>query len=598
MKNVNRKRTTGFSLIVTLILLAAVLFSAASCEINSAKTDSNTVSVPDGPSFAMADGESKYLGSILGPTDQANGDYSLFIPDVDGDHNFDYYWNQVTAENDCKWGYLETDQDVFSSDTVANATAVYDYAKNHSIPFKWHTLIWGREDQDEGTWRAGLSDAEIRAEVEEWFNWVNTNFPDIEYIDVVNEALNEDLSYAGAFSGQVPGYVGAAQYEWIVWMFQKARDIFPSTTQLLINDYQIINGQQDDEYVDIIQTLLDNPLGIEQIIDGVGIQCHSFNVSENGGEIPGMIESVLDKIGALGLPIHISELDINIENETDQKDELQRVFEIFWDHPDVAGVTYWGYRWGKNWFDYTGLREDTGYEREALQWLWDYFGATVTYNVTYNANGGTGPVPTDAADYSSGDTVTVLFSPLPNRSGYTFGGWNTLSSGTGTNYTDPSSFTITSDVTLYAKWDTASASEIVRLRNDWTNGYLTLSNETEYGDRKLKSQPYNGSWNTQLWEKELISGNQYRFKSVATGKYLTIRTNGEDSTVICQTLDLSWGSQKWNVEDAGSGASRLRTEWAYDKALNASENSSYADVRNHTIDWSWGSMKWYIEPAF
>lgn len=71
-------------------------------------------------------------------------------------------------------------------------------------------------------------------------------------------------------------------------------------------------------------------------------------------------------------------------------------------------------------------------------------------SVTYDANGGTGNVPYDSTVYVLGDTVTVLSSPEPSRSGYTFGGWSLSASGTATVM----SFTIQSEyVTLYAIWN-------------------------------------------------------------------------------------------------------------------------------------------------
>lgn len=85
--------------------------------------------------------------------------------------------------------------------------------------------------------------------------------------------------------------------------------------------------------------------------------------------------------------------------------------------------------------------------------------AAATYKVTYNANGATsGTVPTDATSYTSGTTVTVKSnSGNLAKTGYTFGGWNTKSDGTGTNYTAGSgTFTITANTTLYAKWNTAT----------------------------------------------------------------------------------------------------------------------------------------------
>ena len=85
--------------------------------------------------------------------------------------------------------------------------------------------------------------------------------------------------------------------------------------------------------------------------------------------------------------------------------------------------------------------------------------AAATYKVTYDANGATsGTAPTDATSYTSGTTVTVKSnSGNLAKTGYTFGGWNTKSDGTGTNYTAGSgTFTITANTTLYAKWNTAT----------------------------------------------------------------------------------------------------------------------------------------------
>ncbi|MCR5532620.1 MAG: InlB B-repeat-containing protein [Paludibacteraceae bacterium] len=86
---------------------------------------------------------------------------------------------------------------------------------------------------------------------------------------------------------------------------------------------------------------------------------------------------------------------------------------------------------------------------------------TPTYSVTYNGNGNTGgSVPTDATAYKKGTTVTVKSnSGSLAKTGYTFSGWNTNTSGTGTNYTAGSgTFSITSDITLYAKWVAAGTS--------------------------------------------------------------------------------------------------------------------------------------------
>lgn len=69
------------------------------------------------------------------------------------------------------------------------------------------------------------------------------------------------------------------------------------------------------------------------------------------------------------------------------------------------------------------------------------------YTVTFNANGGTTPTTSKLVTYNS--TYGAL--PTPTKSGYTFKGWYTSSSG-GTQIEENSKVEITSDQTLYAQW--------------------------------------------------------------------------------------------------------------------------------------------------
>ena len=71
--------------------------------------------------------------------------------------------------------------------------------------------------------------------------------------------------------------------------------------------------------------------------------------------------------------------------------------------------------------------------------------ATIT--VTYDSQGG--------SSVSSGSGLqgaTISLASAPTYPGHTFAGWNTLSNGTGTNYAAGYTFTLESDVTLFAKW--------------------------------------------------------------------------------------------------------------------------------------------------
>ncbi len=79
------------------------------------------------------------------------------------------------------------------------------------------------------------------------------------------------------------------------------------------------------------------------------------------------------------------------------------------------------------------------------------------YTVTYNGNGNTGgSVPSDSTNYEQGQTVTVLGNTGNLvQTNYSFVGWNTQASGSGTTYTQGQTFTMgAANVTLYAMWTT------------------------------------------------------------------------------------------------------------------------------------------------
>lgn len=77
-----------------------------------------------------------------------------------------------------------------------------------------------------------------------------------------------------------------------------------------------------------------------------------------------------------------------------------------------------------------------------------------TYTVTYDANGGTGEVPTDYSAYAAGAEVRVQFTPEPSRDNCSFLGWAETQTATDPTYTSSKpSFTMgKANVTLYAVW--------------------------------------------------------------------------------------------------------------------------------------------------
>lgn len=77
--------------------------------------------------------------------------------------------------------------------------------------------------------------------------------------------------------------------------------------------------------------------------------------------------------------------------------------------------------------------------------------APLTYTVTFNVNSGSGTEPISQT-VEAGFGIILPSGSGFTRTNFTFGGWNTNSSGTGTNYNAGSSFIPTANITLFARW--------------------------------------------------------------------------------------------------------------------------------------------------
>jgi len=111
-----------------------------------------------------------------------------------------------------------------------------------------------------------------------------------------------------------------------------------------------------------------------------------------------------------------------------------------------------------------------------------YTGTSIL-QVTYNGNGNTGgAVPVDNSSYALNATVTVLPAGTLVKSGFTFTGWNTAASGSGTNRAAASTFVITDDNMLYAQWSSTTSSVTYTVTYNSNGGTGTLPKDTTYTD--------------------------------------------------------------------------------------------------------------------
>ena len=303
------------------------------------------------PAHSVAQPLAKGLGKFLGSS------MSNVRPD------FAQYWNQVTPENAGKWGSVEGSQGNFNWTPL---DVVYNYAINQPFLYKHHNLVWG---QQQPGWITSLDSAGQRAAVDHWIDTVAQLYGSTSFVDVVNEPFHAPPPYMNALGG-----TGITGWDWVITAFQMARKHFFHGVKLLVNDYNILQDNTvTTRYIALIDTLL-----VRGLIDGIGIQAHYFELrSPAGAASPyvypiATLKSNLDRLAATGLPVYISEFDIDEAADSTQLQSYQTYFPLFWENPGVRGITLWGYVQGLTWKANAYLVRTNGTERPALQWLRKY----------------------------------------------------------------------------------------------------------------------------------------------------------------------------------------------------------------------------------
>jgi endo-1,4-beta-xylanase len=268
--------------------------------------------------------------------------------------DFSKYWNQVTPENEGKWGSAEPGKDSYNWTPLDN---IYNYANTNNFPYKHHNLIWGQQYPN---WITTLDSANQRAQVEEWIRLIGQRYPRMESIDVVNEPFHAQPPFKNALGGD-----GTTGWDWVITSFQWARQYCDSSVKLILNEYSIL--QNDDATTNLLKLV--DTLRVRRLIDAIGIQCHYFELR---GQSPITIDKNLNRLIATGLPVYISEFDIDEAVDSVQLQNYKTYFPIFWENPGVRGITLWGYGYGVTWKPNANLLDVRGAKRPAFQWLISY----------------------------------------------------------------------------------------------------------------------------------------------------------------------------------------------------------------------------------
>jgi endo-1,4-beta-xylanase len=269
----------------------------------------------------------------------------------DIDANFSTMWQQVTLEANSKWGFVQPDS--ATQWIWEPVDKVYQYALDHNIVFKEHTFFWNYEQPG---W---VNDSNIATVGPAWIKAFCERYPKTAMIDVANEPYNHPAPYRNGMGG-----AGKSGFDWVVQAHKWARQYCPNAI-LILNEYNAIEYEEHyNNYTNMLQALLTAGAPV----DAIGVQGH--DVSRVGVATAKMY---LDKMVArFNLPVYVTEFDIDISDDAQQKQVMQDAITMFWNQPMVKGITYWGYQEGLTWRVNGWLVHSNGSYRPAMTWLQDF----------------------------------------------------------------------------------------------------------------------------------------------------------------------------------------------------------------------------------
>lgn len=266
--------------------------------------------------------------------------------------------------------------------TLRAARPLLEFAKEHNIPVRGHTLVWHSQtpdwffrenySQDENAPWASKEVMLQRLEnyIKNLMEALATEYPTVKFYawDVVNEAVDPNTSDGMRTPGSNNKNPGSSLWmqtvgrDFIVKAFEYARKYAPADCKLFYNDY----NEYEDRKCDFIIEIL-TELKAKGLVDGMGMQSHWVM------DYPSisMFEKSIRRYAALGLEIQLTELDIRnpdnsqwaLERQANRYKELvTKLVDLKKEGINITALVFWGITDATSWLGGYPLLFDAEYK--------------------------------------------------------------------------------------------------------------------------------------------------------------------------------------------------------------------------------------------
>jgi endo-1,4-beta-xylanase len=250
-------------------------------------------------------------------------------------------FNSVTAENDLKWSEIRPTPERWD---WADADVVVDFAEEHDMEVRGHTLAWGQAvGNGLPAWMRELTDPEaFRDAVTETITTEVRRYRGrVDRWDVVNEPLltaGTELDPNPFLERLGPGYLDLA--------FRTARAADPDAELWLNENFTEYLPAKADALVELVRTLRAGGTPI----DGVGLQTHLI---VDAPVRPGAVGDLVRRLRGLGVAVALTELDVPTGPTRDATAQAGLYRQVVGEAVGAGAeeVTVWGINDGTTWLD-------------------------------------------------------------------------------------------------------------------------------------------------------------------------------------------------------------------------------------------------------
>jgi len=269
-------------------------------------------------------------------------------------------FNAATPENEMKWDALEPSPGQF---TFAAANGIVEFARDNQMTVRGHTLVW--HSQLPAWVHALVGPDAVREAMARHIEAVVTHFKDtypgsVVAWDVVNEALD---SQAGEVVFRDSIFYRELGEAFIGEAFELARRADPDA-QLFYNDFGIEGlGAKANAAYELVRRLVESGVPI----DGVGLQMHT-GIDDRGPSHDELRQNI-ERYAALGLVVHITEMDVNLCLVSNgdfaleaQRFRFNRILHTCVETSGCESVALWGVTDASSWLNDVELCREAPYQ--------------------------------------------------------------------------------------------------------------------------------------------------------------------------------------------------------------------------------------------